>query len=473
MEYEIGKVYIAKDGRPVRYMGGDPLDKANWQDIKEDAPAPKAAPRRGAPNPDELSADGIKALASGIPFTDELRSVIGSIPSLLPGGKTFRESYQEHQAAEEADLGRIREESPIMSRVAQTVGAAPLAAAPLQAGIRAVQAGKGLLGGAKAAGAVGAVEGGLMGAGEATGGIKDRVKGGTIGAAIGGPIGVLLSAIPGGRNVRSRPVAGRGARAADELRDATGIKQGVNEALDVTEDQLETVRNQYYRPFERRYTAIEDPALLSQLRAEDVLPHTRSVSKEVADGTRPPSFKEAQEIWQQLRKVGRNSPAHARYADNVNDALESAVPGFRDANQVYAAAIAPKQALIQGRKFWNKSAEDIEREMRGLAGDELTNFRVGQLHEMLRRLEQRDEAAGAVLRRFMDAGPETERIMRSLFPDEGGYRQFQRSLREEESADLAREQLKRLGGAASLLAKYAAAGAAGAAGFEGARRLLE
>ena len=204
-------------------------------------------------------------------FGDEISAGLRSLRAVLPGGETpgeaFRENVKEIRAKNEA----AREAHPVISGLGTVGGAVGTTLATIGAGTAlglgaatAVKVGAGRLAAREAAkvslrrlAAVGAVEGGVTGAGASEGGLIERGKGAAIGAGVGavaaplvtvglrgaGAVGTRALDITGLRpSGKSTSIAGRaGRRLFDTVEDraeqrlATSLPEGqaLTEATDL------------------------------------------------------------------------------------------------------------------------------------------------------------------------------------------------------------------------------------------------
>lgn len=474
MEYEIGKTYYASDGKPYVFKGGDPGDRANWQSAASPAPAsgePRPRSRIASIVEEALSprahVDAAKTWIQGLTMGggDEMRAAIRAVPALMPGGESPREAFTRAHAEENADIQRIHQENPRAAPLVQAAGGLLPAAVPLAAGATAVRAGGGILNAAARGAGAGALEGGIFGALSADGGIQERAAASVAPAMFGAAAGGLLGVAPAAANAFRRGEAGRGARVAGAMQDAAGVKVNPNATIRESEDAVRAVRAQHYGPLEAAHSAIDDPAVIDILRSEGVRPHTSAIAREVARDTgRPPSFEEAQKVLRRLRRLNGPEKKFAEEIASLDEAITNAVPGYADADAAFKAAVSPMQSMAQGRKFWNKSASDIERAQSRLKGEDLKQFRHGRLVETVRRLQERDEEAGAVLGRMMDAGPETEGMLRTFFPTDDAYEEFRGVLQRERSAAKVAGAFQKLGGRVGTAIGAAAAGGLGVYG---------
>lgn len=117
-------------------------------------------------------------------FADEVSAGLGAGLDALKG-EDFKPAFDARVAGERALQQRFRKDNP-KTAVAANIGGSILSA-PLLAGMGIVKGG--------------AVAGGLSGAGETEGGLKERVRGGVIGSAVGAGTGAALKHVigPAGR----------------------------------------------------------------------------------------------------------------------------------------------------------------------------------------------------------------------------------------------------------------------------------
>lgn len=365
--------------------------------------------------------------------------------------------------------------TPGGSLAAELAGGALLPAAGgarVGAGIMA-RTGSRVAAGAAGGAAAGGLYGGANAAGEAEGGILDRLAAVPAGAGMGAGAGALLGGLfaPMG-GAASRVARPGNSRVADDLRRLTGLSDDINGAIARADDAVNDVRQTMYRPIEEAHPQIgsavptEPQPLHDRLRAPDLVDHTRAVAREVAEGKRPPSFEEAQRILTRLRRVNKRDAQLTEQIGEVEQLLAQAVPEAPAADAAYAQAQGVRRALKMGERSSGWDSARVAREM-----DRLTDpaareaFLTARFHNLVRRIETRQQGAVSPLREFYDAGPETQRVMRQFFPDDASYNEFVGILRSEVRADRIRAAL---GNALKLGAGAAGAGAL----FEGARRAL-
>lgn len=415
--------------------------------------------------------DFARMLAQGATFgfADELA---GAGAALVPGGKGYTEARDESRQR----VADLRELNPGASAVANVAGAVPAALLPLGAAQGAVRAGGGLMGAIGRGTAVGAAEGALLGAGEAEGSPMQRAGQAVPEAAAGAALGGAIGAAPAFLNALRRMRSGRGTRIAGALEESTGVSKSYKQAQAKLTEQKNKISETMFQPLEDTGSeAIEeavtnpDSPLLDLLRSPDVEKEVRAISREVADGKRAPTFREIQRLRQRMQRINKQPDARlVEQVDELDAILRDVVPGYSEANDAWRLVEAQDRALDAGRKAGKSrtlSADDIELQQAGLSPEELTNYRRGQVHEVARRVLRRESDAMSMMRDIVDAGPEMERVLRSMFPDDATFQGFMQTIRKEQSADAV----------ASAVSKYgkwlAGAGVAGA-GLGGANALL-
>lgn len=287
----------------------------------------------------------------------------------------------------------------------QAKAVAPVLAATAMSAIP----GGGFFGRQAVAGATGAV----MGALEAEPG--ERMKGARTGGLLGLGAGLVGEAATPLLNAAMRRGAGRGARVARELRAATGMTEDVNTVRDRADAAVSAARATHYAPLDKM-GAINDARINAWFEARGLT-------------AKPRTLKELQNV---ASKTAKMDPVAA---DDLRGLMRQAMPGLGDADAAYATAIKPQTAMREGARLANRPAADIERAQRGLLAPELDHFRQGQLYKILASIERRDEGSVEMLRRFMDAGPETMAQIRTLFPDDASFTSFVEVLGRERSAE--------------------------------------
>lgn len=462
----------ASEADVLAFLNGAPSPKPGEADVlaylgaTEPAAPPAVAPRRqttrAALADPQAWIDPVVRMIHGSlagPVVEAVGPAMGALPRLMPGGESFGDAYRRlHASNEEAVQGAGERMGPVASTAFDVLGGV---ASMSPAGVPATAL-------TRPAGA--AAYGGLLGAQNtdaqtAPGALADVATG----AAVTGALGLLGKA---GGNVLSaaqRRAAGRGTRVAEALQETTGIRVSPNATQDALQDGVNAVRQQHYKALEEAHPQVTDADLLRVLRAPAVRRHTSAVSAEVANGTRPPSFAEAQAVLRRLRRLNGTERRFSEQIDQLDTALKKAVPGYQEADAAYFAASAPQRALSQGLDDWNAASHVIERAMRGMPADAAAQYRHGRLTEIVRRLGQRDETAVAQLKNFMDAGPEAEAQLRSLFRDREGYEAFQRVLRTEKRAEAINAAFKQF---APKVAAGVGVGSGGALGYGLLRNLF-
>lgn len=400
-EYAIGEVVEMSDGKLYRFKGGEPKDWANWTpEVVESTPEDAALKRTTARGGNAIT-DFLAMARHGLTlgFDDE-------IAGRLKGPEARDEIRQ--RVADRRLL------NPGASGISEVAGGLPAALLPVGAGRAAVRGGAGLFGAIGKGAAVGAVEGGLLGMGESeTETMGGRATDALPYAAGGAVAGGLLSAAPVVGNALLRRAQNRGARVAGELADATGLTPDFGAVRQQADDAVSAARAQHYGPLD-------------------------AMGKVPGVTTEPRTLGELQKL---SKRMERTDPLGAA---NMRTSMEQAFPGLKAADQAYAPTAQVREALTNGRKAWNKSAADIQRAQASLSPEALTAFREGQFHEIVRRLNAREDNAVEVLRRFMDSGPETRAQIKTLFADEAAFNSFIQVLGKERSAAVVAGTLRRV-----------------------------
>lgn len=412
-EYEVGKPYVASDGKFYTWSGqGDPKDKANWSPYQTAAaPAPEPA-KTGAQRMD----DRAKQLAGN---SGDVPTRIGDPRALL------------------ALLGLA---AP--AAVPEMAGAAGVAAR-----IGASAAGNALFGGA-VNGAAGAKAGAEAGAG----------------------LGVASEAAAPLFGIAARSVAGRGERVADWLREAAGAKDW-GAAMDQVKASLKGVQAKLYGPIEKN--VVDDPEVAKVL---DVLKRKGHIPRKLqmqggANGNwqRVPTVGDLQKLRSTLRGTLSNS-VDAGWVDRLDEAMKAAIPGLEDADKAYYAEQQTRRAMLMGARNASKPAAEIEQAAKSFAPQYQDPFRIGVVHRWATQMAKRDVASSGALQQIMDAGPETRRIFSTMFPDKGSEAAFWREIDKEKGADAARAAIKKY---AVPTAQWLARATATAAGMGAVQHFLK
>lgn len=289
-----------------------------------------------------------------------------------------------------------------------------------------------MLSGVTRGAAIGGAQGGMMGFGEATGTVGERAETAIPSALAGAAIGGAVGSLPGLLNAAARRAPGRGTRVGQELVEATGLPNDIERLTDSAEGVRNAASRKFYGPMDA-LGAIENPRIAAVLR-----------ESQVPAPDRPRTLTELQKVLAGLK--GKNGPA----AEELKRTLGEEVAGFAEANASYGPFARPMEALEAGRKSY-KTAADIRMAMRGMSRRESRNFAAARLHDIVAKLETRDEDAVGMLRQFVDAGPETKAQLRTLFRgDNGALEDFLAVLRREESAEKVANQLPYAAGLVTL-----------------------
>lgn len=402
MDPEIGQVYLVQ-GTPQRYKGGDPEARESWEPV-------------GAPESKPFTfSDGARMALQGLTaeYGDEM----------LPGA--------EATAASRERIRQIREDHPIKAGLSEMAGALPWALVP---GGQSAPARIG----------VGALIGSLFGSGTGEGGLRDRADEAAVGAVVGAAGAGTGEALGEVANVVARRTAGRGARVAGELQ-RRSLTRPIEEAMQEAQVSLNRARADFYGPLEKQFAQVTDPEIMQFVSSDLVQSYLPRGLR--TNPRRPPSLQELQQLRAKLRRVDRDG-----LHEQLNELMTDQLPGLREADAAYRQAVQMRTSLVLGQKLWNKSAaRDIQPALDALQSNPAAQqkLREGMVHETFRQLRTHNEEAGGVLKRFLDAGPEWQAVMRTMFPDDQSFQGFQQVLRRERRARAIAEAFGRYGSAAA------------------------
>lgn len=345
----------------------------------------------------------------------------GAGAALVPGGRGFSEARREETARSRQRLRESIERAGPAAILPTLLGAV---AGPGVAGGRFALRGAGTASRIGRGAAAGAVEGAVAGAGVSEGGIRERLPAAGRGAAAGGITGGLLAggaeAVRGVRALRRAQKAEPtiGPRLSRRMRDEADLAKPSETRADI--------RTRGRRAFKGldEIDAIPDANLRTALQADEL---KGLVPKDVASGSRPPSFPEAQGALRQLRRAkdralnrgdaanfGKMAEAEARLSESLADAVE----GFGEANKAYAREAARGRALAEGQKLFSKSADEVQEAFGRLSTDaERLAFREGLAARFTSRLDD-ITAIPSTLKKIAEA-PETRAKLRIVLGDEG------------------------------------------------------
>ena len=387
---------------------------------------------------------------------------MGSVIDLLdkPGtsGEVFREAVRE-----------IRETQPV-----------PAAAAELGGGVVAPGGGimaLGRRGGRAATVAGGAVAGGgvagLMGFGEASGTIPERISAGAeqapAGMLFGGGVAGVLE--PFSRTRFGRAASGRrrvGPRIAGELEETTGLSRDINTARATARAETERVSQEFFAPLDEQFPAVTNqsvrefmeeitktPDARSAVRAvsSDLLVPGEKAAEAVLERHRPPSFSELRKIRDRLWKNDRTR----NEGDELQQIMLDTFPGFREGNAAFRAAKDIEDALalgggemtttFRGERIRTNTPANVQEAFRILPPESHEAFRTGLLQKTLNRLVGAEAGAGKdinLLRSLID-DVNTEGRLRRLFPADASAEEFVRLVRAEASGRAIRRALRYAG----------------------------
>lgn len=317
----------------------------------------------------------------------------------------------------------LRLTEPTATAMGEVAGAAPSILIPGGAALRA----GGVARGAAISGGASAGAGALVGLGEAEGSLAERLDEALTGAAIGGVVGVPL----GGAGVwigrfLPRIFGQRGPRIARTLKRSAGVDRTLDEAFEAADEAKRAVSREVYQPLDEAFKEVTDPGVLEALQQPELRTTVRSVSKDVVNGKRGPSFEELQAIRRKGRKAAKRSPEIGNATDVLDQEMQIAIPGLGDADRAYAQASEIVEALETSRRFVGKPSALTRRAMESYSPDAQVAFREGMIHEFAQRLERRAsqwKPSGAV-QNMLDMGPEMRARLRAGFPNDEVFEQF-------------------------------------------------
>jgi hypothetical protein len=317
---------------------------------------------------------------------------------------------------------------------------------------------RGAVTGAARGGLFGGIGGAAAGAGAADPG--ERLEGAAAaapygagaGAALGAPMG-LIGGILGSR-------AGRANRVGRGMREGTGLEGSRPALKSKIEAEKLRVQEEFYRPIQEQFSAIDDPRVhqfLQDVGTDPVLrtkvPRPfrpgqtgirsgpgRRTGVLVRGSAEQPSFQDLQDIRASLRKSGREGSARA---DELTEIMEDMVgEPLREADRAWARVSAQDRAFDSGWSLAQNHSADLIAENRGrlrLAG-EREAFNEGVLSRIIVELRQGNNAEVATLKRFI-TGDEPRAKLAAMFPGGESGTAFQSLLRmmrrEASNADIA------------------------------------
>lgn len=288
---------------------------------------------------------------------------------------------------------------------------------------------------------VGAVEGALFGAGESVEGERGSgaVTGGLIGLGTGGVVAPVAGAAtrtvaPRARNLMNRlrgidpDAPGPGPRVAESLTERAAFEPNINQAIEVADQSLDEISANVFSKLDADFPEVDNDAVSTYIRGLTDNKDTRSVvgavSRELRDGNRLPSFSDVQDIRRRLIRKGLGDEA-----DELTDIMEEVFgEEFIAANTEWRRLSQLKEAMEAGEKAWNLGANQLERRLQGMGDAERAAFQQGRISEIIQRLQRRESSAVAPLTDFLDAGPSTQRQLRTLFDSDAAFNGFMEEL---------------------------------------------
>lgn len=435
-------------------------------EMEAKAHAARPTPQRTA---DEALQMGQGAL---LDWGDEIGGVLAGLgAAIVPGGKGFSEARRDatqairRRVAEADERGgaiRNRIGGGLLTTGLGTAarGAAQginiLAHGPLAAPARMI----GRMGSRAAVG--GAAVGATEAAGAAEGGVRERLPETAFGAGLGAATGLLGGTVAAA--AREVPRAFRTARqvgtnVAGELRRLSGHGQTPTSLLQAEQKAAQkAARESLIKPLEgqpappaitQAFLDAGDPDVTRTLQRElrairGRNPNAREVLDDIGrvlEGkqerlTTEISFETADELARGMTERARRAlrMGRAEEAANLSSAFEvldenlRTLPGYSEFKGEWARTSANMRALVVGRKLASPSvsADDVSRALAALPTDEARKFALDAMaNQYAFRLESRLGKSGQVSA-IMDAGPDFQRKLRQMFPDDASFNEFKR-----------------------------------------------
>lgn len=422
-------------------------------------------------------------------FLDELSGLLaGAGAAAVPGGEGFGEA---RRRATEESRGRAAADREAAGGILSTAGEVAGSLAPGGAIFKGVR-GATRLGPAAAGALSGALEGGLFGAGSGEG-VEDRAIRGGVGAAGGGILGGAAGGtggllVAGRRASRAKPEAGR--RLGEAAREASDLEGRPSGILDDVQAGKREAR-ELVRPLERMgreeipeeigETVMNNPVLREE--AERVAPRAVEAAAEEGGQAARFTFDELDTIARSLRNdanafkraAGSDLPANVRPVnvkraesalDDLDEVMRENLERFPEFRARWATEKARQRALLDGRKLWSKTADDVQSAFNELDDPQAREaFREGLATEFIAHIEKLTEPKAA-LRRIVNS-PQTRGKLRVMMGDDGLQRFTEAAKDEQALRNLAHdyEAVKR------FVRRYVPGGAIAGGGVEGGRRL--
>src|SRR5690606_35374187 len=308
----------------------------------------------------------------------------------------------------------------------------------------------------------GAAVGAAGAAGAAEGGVRERLPETVFGAGFGGATGLLGGTVAAA--AREVPRAFRTARqigtnVAGELRRLSGHGQTPTSLLQEGQKAAQrAARESLLKPLEgqpappavtQAFLDAGDPDVTRTLQRElrairGRNPNAREVLDDIGrvlEGeqeqlTTEISFETADELARGMAERARRAlrMGRAEEAANLSAAFEvldenlRTLPGYPEFKSEWARTSANMRALVVGRKLAapSVSADDVSRALAALPTDEARKFALDAMaNQYAFRLESRLGKSGQVSA-IMDAGPDFQRKLRQMFPDDASFNEFKR-----------------------------------------------
>lgn len=425
-------------------------------------------------------------------FLDELSGLAAGVgAAVVPGGEGFSEARQRVTEESRGRAAADREAAGGLLAGAGEVAGSLVPSARIFQGVRHLTR----AGPAAAGAAAGATEGAIFGAGSGEG-LEDRAIRAGVGAGAGGILGGVAGGTAGrlavGRKA-SKMKDRAGERLGEAARDASGLSgrpsgilddvaEGKRQARELVRPLEQMGREQI--PAEISETVMRNPLLRQE--AERVAPQVvKRATQEGGEGVARFTFAELDTIARSIRNdanafqraAGGNLPANVRPVnvkqaeaalDDLDDVMRKHLEGFPEFRARWATEKARQRALLDGRKLWSKTADDVQRAFRELPDEQAEQaFREGLATEFIAQLEKLSEPKAAI-RRIVNS-PQTRGKLRILFGSDDALQRFTEAARKEQTIrDLAHDYEAIL----RFVRRYVPGGALAGGGVEGGRRAV-
>ena len=219
---------------------------------------------------------------------------------------------------------------------------------------------------------------------------------------------------------------GRGEDLAVSFRKEMGIDRSYFESLEAAKENILKVRDEFYRPLERAVDVKDAPELVSAIVGDPIalkrLPvHIQDMVGRMGD--EGINFSAGQEIVEEIENamaggtLGSQSFQRMRAMKRrVQQEMEQAFPGYKEANRQYYNAIQRRDAHEIGQKAWGRSPAEVKQIMDKLPTDEARDaYRLGALDKAEVALYELEGGAGTMASRMSRAGQGFKDRIEALF----------------------------------------------------------